>query len=613
MRRTMIMKKILLPAVALVLGLASCNMLNTVPESTLAPENYFKTETDLQLFSNTFYNNLLEKEPYNEQSDFNTKNEISAVMKGGNQRSIPATGGGWSWTNLRKMNTLLAHMENCDDKAAVAKYTGVTKFFRAYFYFDKVQRFGDVPWIDRELASDDEQLLAPRDSRDVILEHMIEDIDEAIALLPDAVSMYRVNKWTALTLKAQFCLYEGTWRKYHANDVFAVQGKPASYFLELAADAAAQVIASGKYSLAPSYLKLFADPDGDKNEYILAIKNDFSLAIFNNSTGQALNTTQGCPGLTKKFVDTFLMKDGSRFTDKEGWETMQFVEQVADRDPRLSQIIRTPGYKRIGGTDLLVPDLSMSNTGYHQAKYLMDCTLEGVDRVTRSYNDMPVYRYAEVLLMYAEAKAELGTISQEDLDKSINVIRNRAGMPHLDRGVALDPYLVSDEYGYLNPILRSDPNVAIITEIRRERGVEMAWEARRLTDVMRWAEGKCLEQPIYGMYFPEPANNYDKDGKHYEYGEYDLDGDGVVDYCLWTGTKPKTTAKFVIEMGKTEGVVLTEGNHGYVIRQVVKDASAPHGFKEVARNFNESRDYLYPIPSQELILNNNLKQNPGWI
>jgi hypothetical protein len=328
------MKRIIIITLAMAIGFVSCDILDTVPSSTLSPENYFKTETDLQLFSNTFYNNLLDKSPYDSQSDHQTENTLSDEMTGGTARSIPATGGGWSWGDLRKMNTLLARINQCSDKAAVDKYTGLTKFFRAYFYFVKVARFGDVPWIDVELESDDEALYYPRDSREVILGHMIEDIDEAIEKLPADVSCYRVNKWTALALKAQFCLFEGTFRKYHSNDDFSVAGKEPSYFLQLAADAAAQVMASGKYSLVSDYLMLFAAPDADPKEYMLAIKNDFSLAIFNNSTYYAIS--QSSPGVTKKFVDSFLMKDGSRFTDKEGWQTMPFAQEVADRDPRLA-------------------------------------------------------------------------------------------------------------------------------------------------------------------------------------------------------------------------------------------------------------------------------------
>ena len=129
----------------------------------------------------------------------------------------------------------------------------MARFFRAAFYFQKLQRFGDVPWIDRELGSADEELQNPRDNREVIITHMIEDVDFAIENLPTAVSTYRVNKWAALALKAQFCLYEGTFRKYHAGDVFLqtlpADAKTPAYYLGLAANAAKEIMDGNMYKL----------------------------------------------------------------------------------------------------------------------------------------------------------------------------------------------------------------------------------------------------------------------------------------------------------------------------------------------------------------------------
>ena len=210
------MKRYIIIAIALIVGFTACDsLLDTKPLSQISPATYFKTETDLQLFSNTFYNNLLDKSPYDDQSDLYIQQNLSAEMIGGSRRTVPNSGGGWSWGDLRKMNTLLAYIDQCDDEAAIVKYTALTRFFRAYFYFDKVKRFGDVPWYDKELGSADEDLYKPRDSRELVMANMIEDIDYAIENLPSSVSTYRVNKWAALALKARFCLYEGTYRKYH--------------------------------------------------------------------------------------------------------------------------------------------------------------------------------------------------------------------------------------------------------------------------------------------------------------------------------------------------------------------------------------------------------------
>ena len=595
------MKRYIIPALALLIGLTSCNWLERNPKATLAPENYFRDETDLQLFSNSFYNNLLDKEPYEEQNDHYVHLNLSNVLRGGNNRTVPNSGGGWgsgsgAWGDLRKMNTLLEYIDKCEDKDAVVKYTALTRFFRAYLYFNMVKRFGDVPWIQDQLETDSDALYNPRDSREVIMGHMIEDIDYAIENLPASVSVYRVNRWTALALKARFCLFEGTFRKYHDPAQHAYMyvvplpsgAHDSAYYLGLAAQAAREIMDNGPYRLVADYRKMFAGPDADKGEWILAIKNDQSLQICNNSTAFALMPTQGCPGLTRKFVASFLMADGSRFTDQPGWETMQFVQEMTGRDPRLAAITVTPGYIRLGDTEVSAPDLGSSVTGYQLVKYVMDSTLPEVGRVDKSYNDMPVFRLAEVYLNYAEAKAELGSLTQDDLDVSVNKLRDRVGMPHMDMEAANanpDPYLLSEEYGYRNV---SGANQGVILEIRRERAVELADEGFRLTDLIRWREGKCLEQPLVGMYFPGP-------------GEYDLTGDGKPDLCLWSGIDPKHKDMVDKEIGVDTGVILSGGDSGCLDHH-----------QNVAHVFDENRDYYYPIPTKERQLNPNLLQNPGW-
>lgn len=596
------MKRFIIAALSLSVGLSSCDsMLDLSPKSEISQDDYFKTESDLQLFSNSFYNNLLDKSPYDDQSDIYVQQKLSDEIIGGNKRTVPASGGGWSWTDLRKMNTLLANIDKCEDKAAVTKYTALTKFFRAYFYFEKVKRFGDVPWYDVELGSSDDALYKPRDSRELVMTKMLEDIEFAINNLPtreeEPSSPYRVNRWAALALKAQFCLYEGTYRKYHN---LTLEGNDYTYYLDQAAKAAYEIMHDGPYKLYSTghpesdYMMLFAEENANPDEYILAINFDFGLHIYHNATGHALVATQGQPGLTRKMVNTYLMKDGTRFTDKQGWQEMKFAEEVKDRDPRLAQSIRIPGYTRIGTTTVLPPDLSTSITGYQPIKFVQDPTACGgnVDRPSYSTCDLPVYRYAEVLLNYAEAKAELGTLNQEDLNISINLLRDRVGMndAHLDMDAANanpDRYLSSEEHGYPNV---TGSNKGVILEIRRERTIELMQEGFRFDDLVRWKAGACVDQDIYGMYFPGP-------------GEYDLSGDGKADVILYAngGVKPEAgEGVLVYEIGKD--ITLTGDNSGYVYRH-----------KDIVRNgFNEERDYLYPIPINERSLNKNLTQNPGW-
>ena len=596
------MKKYLITIAAAALAFASCDILDKAPQAEMSPESYFKTEQDLQLFSNTFYNNLLPKSPFSNQSDCYVKQSLSDELHGGTYRIVPSSGSGWSWGDLRKMNTLLGYINNCEDEDAVREYTALTKFFRAYFYFEKVKRFGDVPWIDVELGSADEALWNPRDNREVVMQHMLEDINFAIENLPAPTTQFRVNKYTALALKAQFCLFEGTFRKYHAGQstlkTLPGDAKDYQFYLQEAADAAKQIMDSGKYSLYSTgkpdqdYRDMFAMEDSDSNkEYILSIKFDYGLSIFHNGTAYALLPSQGRVGATRKFIDSYLMKDGSRYTDQAGWESKQFAEQVANRDPRLAQSFRTPGYTRIDGTDILAPDLSISCTGYHTIKWVMSCKANGgdSDRADRSTSDLPVYRLGEILLIYAEAKAELGTLTQDDLNQSINLLRKRVGMPSLTMDVTVDPYLTSPTTGYTNPKLLASSNLAVILEIRRERAIELAQEcgASRWYDLVRWREGKCNEQPFYGIYFPGA-------------GEYDINGDGKLDYCLYEGdVKPNSTATSVLKIGSE--ILLSNGTSGYV---------EPH--KNETHVFDENRDYFYPIPINERSLNPNLTQNDGW-
>lgn len=594
------MKKYFAILASLLLGASACNILDTTPESTLNPDSFFKTETDLKLFSDAFYDQFDDNSTfYKNQSDHYINLILSDELIGGNNRTVPSKGGGWNFNMLRRINNLLDNVDKCEDAAVREQYRGLAKFFRSYFYFVKVKRFGDVPWIEHPYSNTDEALYAPRDSREKIIHLCLQDLNEAIEKLPSAKSVYRVNKYSALAHKAQMCLYEGTYRKYHAKNTasgkeWSEEYETSEELLAMAAAAAKQIMDEGGYSLKKDYLMLFAEPDADVNEMILAMKFEQTLSRKNNTCAFAIMPSQGRPGLTKKFVDSFLMKDGSRFTDIEGWQTMEFIDECADRDPRLSYCTRTPGYTRIGAPEtVLAPDYGSSVTGFQLAKFVMDCTLTSVDRVDMSYNDLPVYRLGEIYLIYAEALAELGILTQDDLDISVNKLRDRVGMPHMDMAEAIadpDQYLLSAEYGYTNPVLASNPNVGVILEIRRERAVEMAQEGRRWDDLMRWKEGKCIDQAMYGPYFPGP-------------GRYDLTGDGKADICLYDAEAPTDKDIQAFKIG--DEVPLSDGVKGCVDRQ-----------QNISHSFDESRDYLYPIPSDERSLyyqhGTNLAQNPGW-
>ena len=561
------------------------------PLSSLSPEEFFSNPSGLEAFSNNFYTAFPATGLYAETWDLYAATEMTDEMRGG--RTVPTT---WSWGTLRNINTLLGNLHYCKDEEAVRYYDALARFFRAYFYFGMVQKYGDVPWYDRELGSDDPELYKPRDSREFVMQKMIYDIDIAIENLPSQKDVYKITKWSALALKSRFCLFEGTFRKYHSITRYE---NSADYYLSLAAAASYTFITESGYTIAvdsgdpeKNYRSLFTTMNAKNTEVVLARDYNAELGLT-HSSGNAFNSaTMGRYGMNKKVVASYLMKDGSRFTDIAGWETMTFMEEVKDRDPRLAQSIITPGFKFVGETVSVGQNLTFSTTGYNPTKYVTTVEHNGYDK---SDIDLIIFRAAEVYLNYAEAKAELpsGTLTQNDLDISVNKLRDRVGMPHLNLAQANanpDPFLKNKAWGgYQN--VTTGGNEGVILEIRRERMVELAQEGHRYYDIIRWKEGKIFEQPLYGIYIDKPVDGY---------VVYDFDGDGSNDLCVYQENKPaKVKATVFYKAGKD--VILSEKTYGYI-----------HMHKDMGK-WDETRDYLYPIPSVERSLNPNLTQNPGWV
>lgn len=567
----------------LALGLSACNdsYLERYPLSELAPENYFLTAAELENYTNAFYAELPDALAihYNtpNQADDEARSTIASEIQG--TRTTPSSGGGWAWEELRQINFFLQNSHKCTDEAARLRYDGIARFFRAYFYFEKVVRFGDVPWYDTVLELDDEGLTKARDSRKFVFEKMLEDIDFAIANAPQTKSGQRVTKWTALAFKSRMCLFEGTFRKYHGLGDW----EP---ILQQAAAASEELMNSGIYKIYTSdptkaYQELFIAEDAILDEIILSRQYDASVPLVHSANFYILSASYGRPGMQKSLVDSYLMADGSRFTDKPNYQTMSFYEETQNRDPRLAQTIRTPGYKRIGQSTTSVPDFATSVTGYQFIKYVLAPSYDA----GQSTNDMPIFRYAETLLNYAEAKAELGTINQADLDKSVNLLRRRVEMPDMNLSAANanpDRYLQA-EY----PNAASGANQGVILEIRRERRIELVKEGSRYRDLLRWKEGKRLAKPFYGMYFPGA-------------GEYDLDQDSKIDLVIYEGTAP--TRLPGVQYQKLGELVLENGAKGGRIINL----------PDIIKQWDENKDYYYPIPTQELQLNPQLKQNPYW-
>lgn len=577
---------IVLMAGAICLAGCSKDFLERYPTDQVAPQNFFRSENEFISYTNGFYTDLPDATyVYGESADNIVKSTVNAEVAG--NRIVPTVDSKWGWSALRSINFLLNNPSavNFHDQNIRDRYFGVARFFRAIFYFEKVRIYGDVPWYGVVIENNDaENLMKPRDSRVLIMDSIMADLDFAIAHLPAERNVERVTRWTALALKSRIGLYEGTWRKYHNE--FNLPG--AEQLLQQCVDASQRFMDESGYTLytktsGPSgkaYQDLFASINADDvaEEVILTRRYSNELALRHNLQFYITARTQGKPGLEKSLVNSYLMADGTRFTDRAGYETMQFYDEVQNRDPRLAQTIRTPGYRRIGQTTSLAPDFEATMTGYQPIKWM---NIVAMDGNSQSYHDMVLFRTGEVLLNFAEAKAELGTLTQEDIDRSIKRLRDRVSMPNLNMAAANanpDPYL-ADMYQNV-----TGTNKGVILEIRRERRIELVMENNfRWEDLMRWKEGHLLERPFLGMYFPGA-------------GLYDLNRDGRNDVEIYDGARPPATGPYQIASSE-----LTNSNGGYIFTN-----------RNIIKTFREDRDYVWPLPIEDLELNSNLEQNPNW-
>ena len=578
--------------------LVACD-LDQFPQAVQSPENSFKTETELQYYINGITPMLSSKveSGIREQADNGVLKNLPTYITG--KRSPSVDPGSWSWTNLRKINIFLKYSSNCPDEAVRIKYDAIARCLRAYFYYDKIKTFGGVPWYDTVLESSDEELYKPRDSRDFIAEKILEDLDFAIQYAPTAKKLNECTKWTALAIKSRFCLFEGTFRKYHGL-------KNADFWLEECVKASSELMKAGVYSIdkkggpTVAYRDLFVQPetgDASTTEVILARSYSIGLGVKHDVNYQIVTNAATDYGLDKALINSYLMKDGSRFTSKPDYDKMTIVEECMDRDPRLAQTIRTPKFVRVGQTADKVGNmqiaLTKTSTGYMPIKYIQDETHDGM---SQNDNDIIAFRYAEVLLNYAEAKAELNMLSQNDINNSIKLIRDRVGMPNLFKDEANahpDPFL-QDQY----PAVKGE-NQGVILEIRRERRIELVMEGLRYDDLMRWKAGALMTRQSKGIYVPEVDGAIGYSLKDMSEKNWSLTNGNFYFYEEGTTPPEKATETNSLVLGKN--VFLTNGKSGNIY-------VSSHGVK----TWDEEKDYLAPIPKEEIVINDNLKQNDKW-
>jgi len=583
----------------LVILLASCNddFLERSPLDEISAETFWNTENDLAVYNNSLYNlarndndvpiMMGHDEGFNSLKygiwypDEFTDNigprhsrhtQYQQVRAG--RHNVPSSAGGdgqWfgykGWNFVRAINVGLDNYSKANiPQETIDKYAGEARLFRGWFYADKVSKFGDAPWVDHELNTESPELYAARTPREEVMANVLEDLTFATEKLPedwgDGGAPGRLNRWAALLVKSRVCLFEGTWRKYHG-------GTNPDMWLQEAAAAAKEIMENGPYSLFVT-----GDPAHDYNA-IHRMTADltgvsevmywrrYQLGVITNHVQSYHQGYNG--GATKSMVEDYLCTDGKPISLSPLYQGDGTIEDVfANRDPRLRQTILHPDdvlyysygrenpadprpYPRLRGME---GGLSIE-TGYH--------IIKAYDVVTAyaTYNtsNTPAItlRFAEVLLNYAEAVAELGTITQEDLDQSINRLRDRVAMPHLTMDVQMDPRYANDGVS------------ALISEIRRERRVELFMEGFRYDDLRRWKQGKKLEIPSYGIRWDDAA---------------------IARYPLAN-----------VVSSEVDGIPYVDVYKG-------TDWANPV--------FDEGKHYLWPIPLEDLAQNAAIGQNPGW-
>ncbi len=589
---------------SVILGV-SCtkDFLQRTPSSAITNTDFFNTPADLETYTNGLYTQQLRATWADVYSADKFSDNISIYTGGSEVDNLirgsitPGTVGGWdknTWAVLRNINYMLDNAgKTTGDQDAINHYIGVARFFRANFYFNMVKRYGDVPWYSHALGNkEDDMLYKAKDPRAVVVDSIMADLEYAAAnVMPAKTNNTYVTQWAALTLLARVALHEGTYRKYHSE--LDLQSS-AQAFLQRAQSASQAVIDGGGFSIsgtgASGYRALFCSNDLSSNKEVIFLqKNNKEQGVANN-THVVLDWQWA---LSSGLANEFLMLDGTPFTSQANYDKKDFVEMFADRDPRLAETIMPPGFKTDpnGNPYITRPDFG----GYLQVKfYPRDPLLRGGWEL--NYTDLPIFRYAEVLLINAEAKAELGTLTQGDVDATVNRIRGRVGMPALNMAAANaapDPYLSATF-----PLV-AGANQGVILEIRRERRVELSCEGFRLDDLYRWKAGSLLTQNPGGMYVPA-------------LGGMDVTGDGVADIAILqsrddespiAGLPADVKSKIVKYYLSDGNFILSGGTSGRVM--FTKDVVQP-------RNFIDPKYYYFPIPLEQTVLNDKLTQPEGW-
>jgi len=573
------------------------DFLDRTPKTKVTEKFFFKSPEDLKTYTNGFYTMI--SADYNDLfSDniggFTGSSSTNNMLRGNlSQDNI----GGWSgeWGAIRRINYMMDNLKSVTgDESEIKHYEGIARFFRAYVYSGLVKNYHLVPWYDHVLDAEKEDMYKAQDTREFVVSKIMEDLEFAAANIKSGGGKDRINKWAAMNLLARFSLFEGTFRKYH--DEIKLK-ESANKFLERSASVSNEIMSKGGFkvhntnSMELDFRALFNSPNLSSNsEMIFIQKNDRALGITNN-THTVLDWQWALSG---QLMEEFSMADGSSYTDQKDYEKLSFTDVFKNRDLRLAETIMPPDFKtNPSNPSTYLPRPSFG--GYLQVKfYPRDPNLRA--GWNANFTDLPIMRYAEVLLNYAEAKAELGQLTQEDLNNSINILRARVGLPSLDItkvNQKVDSFL-AERY----PNVESNQK-NLVLQIRRERRVELACEGFRFDDLLRWKTGELMAESPRGMYIQK-------------LGAIDVNNDGKVEIAILKDPQSLEPLKDLSEADKkavtkfylSEGTFyLSQGESGFIL--LGQDQKLP-------RKFESPKYYYKPIPRSEIVLNPKLQQVFGW-
>ncbi|MDR9365045.1 MAG: RagB/SusD family nutrient uptake outer membrane protein [Balneolaceae bacterium] len=528
-----------------------CQDLSLAPEHQLSDAQLWNRSDDFRKGVNDLYSSLGSFQLDND-SDISYANSPNAVSNG--TRTAPSTSSFYnsSYSHIRDANFLIERANNGFEEN---RYVAEARWFRAFHYYRLVKAYGDVQFYTDVLDPSSEDLLAPRESREVVVDFIIDELNAIAPLLHlqselGGDELGRITRGAADALRARVALFEGTWIKYHGTP-----GNANERFDE-AISASQKVMDSGEYDLftytpdpEESYRYFFMEVGNDSEEQIVARR--FDRDTRHNFTGVPRD---GNMTTTRKLADMYLCTDGLPINQSplfEGREEM--TSEFQNRDRRMSATMIPPGTFAIDrldqeGTGRDYPQPIWDESWYDAYKYISEFYFDNAGGNVFYYH---LLRYAEVLLINAEAQYERnGSITDAQLDATINLLRERAGVNALTNS-----HVIAN-------------GLNMLTEIRRERTVELAHEGFRRDDLRRW---KTAEEEM-----PNALMGAKFAGTEFETTTLE---DGSLRY---PDTPPMDA----------------DGNI------IVEPASQ--------RSFDPGRDYLEPLPAEEISKNPNLVQNPGW-